>query len=166
MKTKTSVTRNSLNRSPLRRGLLLILLALAVMGGVLDRSANAAFPGQNGKIAFHRLVGRFAIFTINPDGSGLTMLTDTLSNNQNPSWPADGSNIVFISDRDGNTEIYSMNADGSGQTRLTNNPASDFAPAWSPDGTKIAFDSARDGNDEIYTMNSDGLDPVRLTNNS
>lgn len=64
MKTKASVTRNPLNRSPLLRVLLLILLVLAPMGGMLERSANAAFPGQNGKIAFHRIVGRYAIFTI------------------------------------------------------------------------------------------------------
>src|SRR5215470_19246541 len=104
MRTKTSVMRNSVNRSPFRRALPLILLALALTGAVLDRSANAAFPGQNGKIAFQRLVGRFAIFTINPDGSELTMLTDTLSNNENPAWSADGSKIAFMSDRDGNTE--------------------------------------------------------------
>jgi len=93
------------------------------------------------------------------------MLTDTLSNNENPAWSADGSKIVFMSDRDGNFEIYSMNADGSGQTRLTNNTSADEFPDWSPDGTKIVFTSNRDGNDEIYTMNSDGSNPVRLTNN-
>src|SRR5437588_4191334 len=66
MRTKTSRPTNSLNRSPLRCGLLLILLALALMGGVLERSTNAAFPGRNGKIAFSRLSnGRWAILTSN-----------------------------------------------------------------------------------------------------
>ena len=157
-----------MNRSRLRRGLVLIPLVLALMGVVLERSTNAAFPGQNGKIAFHRVVGRFAIFTINPDGSGLTMLTSTLSNNENPAWSPDGSKIVFMSDRDGNFEIYSMNADGSGQTRLTNNTSADEFPAWSADGTKIVFTSNRDGNVgnfEIYSMNADGSGQTRLTNN-
>jgi Tol biopolymer transport system component len=169
MKTATLPLRNSFNRSPLRRGLLLILFALALMGGVLDRPVNAAFPGQNGKIAFHRLLSRFAIFTINPDGSGLTMLTSTLSNNQNPAWSPDGSKIVFMSDRDfpneRRNEIYSMNADGGAQTRLTNNTSTDEFPAWSPDGTKIVFTSNRDGNFEIYSMNADGSGQTRLTNN-
>ena len=43
-----------------------------------------------------------------------------------------GTQIAFMSDRDGNGEIYVMNADGSGQTNLTNNPAYDDEPAWSP----------------------------------
>src|SRR2546430_17316579 len=82
MKAKPSVITNSISRSRLRRGLLLTSLALALMGGVLARSTNAAFPGQNGKIAFYRLLGgTVAIFTINPDGSGLTRLTSTLANN-------------------------------------------------------------------------------------
>src|SRR5205823_6375984 len=110
------------NRLRLRRGLLLIILAVALMGGVLERSTNAAFPGQDGKIAFYRSDdGRVEIFTVNPDGTGLAMLTSTLANNTFPAWSADGTKIVFTSDRDGNEEIYSMNADGTGQTRLTNN---------------------------------------------
>ena len=43
------------------------------------------------------------------------------------------SNIVFSSDRDGNSEIYIMDIDGTNQTRLTNNSASDDEPVWSPD---------------------------------
>ncbi|MBI5954907.1 MAG: PD40 domain-containing protein [Chloroflexi bacterium] len=75
--------------------------------------------------------------------------------------------VVFVSNRDGNSEIYVMDADGSHQTRLTANfdgMSEDF-PAWSPDGTKIAFVSNRDGNDEIYVMDADGQHQTRLTDN-
>src|SRR5947207_12793348 len=100
MNPKTSVARNSMNPSPLRCRLLLIPLALTLIGGVLGRSANAAFPGQNGKIAFHSdRDGNFAIFTVNPDGSGLANLTSGFADNELPSWSADGSKIVFMSDR-------------------------------------------------------------------
>src|SRR5262245_49850962 len=103
-----------------RRGFHIIPLALALVGGVLEPSTSAGFPGENGKIAFHSFrVGNLAIFTVNPDGSGIAQLTSGLANDSSPSWSADGSKIVFTSDRDGNEEIYSMNADGSSQTRLT-----------------------------------------------
>ncbi|MEW5947527.1 MAG: flagellin [bacterium] len=73
--------------------------------------------------------------------------------------------IVFMTNRDGNTEIYSMKSDGSNPVNLTNNGTSDAFPSWSSDGSSIAFQTFRDGNWEIYAMNRDGSNPVRLTNN-
>jgi Tol biopolymer transport system component len=49
---------------------------------------------------------------------------------ENPSWSADGNQIVFQSNRDGKFEIYVMDSDGSNQARLTNNPAIDYDPDW------------------------------------
>ena len=67
--------------------------------------------------------------------------------------------IVFVSDRDGNSEIYTCNADGSNITRLTNNPGDDDQPAWSPDGTRIAFIR----NFNLFIMNADGSNVVQRT---
>lgn len=78
---------------------------------------------------------------------------------------AQASRILFISDRDGNSEIYAMNPNGSYQTRLTNNAASDYGARFNADSSKIVFTSDRDGNPEIYTMNADGSNQTRLTNN-
>src|SRR5688572_15223131 len=71
--------------------------------------------------------------------------------------------IVFVSDRDGNSEIYTCNTDGSNITRLTNDPGNDDDPVWSPDGTRIAFTSDRDGSSGIYIMNADGSNVVQRT---
>ena len=76
----------------------------------------------------------------------------------------DGSQVVFQTNRDGNTEIYKMNADGSEQTNLSRHPAADANADWSPDGTRIAWDSARSGNREIWTMDPFGNNLVQLTN--
>ncbi len=122
--------------------------------------AAAAFPGQNGKIAFER---GGEIFVMNPDGSAQTNLTNTVAIEREPAWSADGQKIAFQSDRDGNREIYVMNVDGSAQTRLTTNAAVDGRPAWSPDGQKIAFDSGRSGATEVWVMNADGSAPTQLT---
>jgi hypothetical protein len=45
---------------------------------VFVASAYAAFPGANGKIAFEGIdsVGNEDIYTVQPDGSGVTRLTD------------------------------------------------------------------------------------------
>jgi len=77
-----------------------------------------------------------------------------------------GERLVFLSDRDANSEIYVMNTDGSGQTNLTNNPASDWSPHWSPDGSRIAFTSDRDGDTEIYLINPNGSNVTKLTDNA
>ena len=79
-------------------------------------------------------------------------------------WSPDGTQLVFDSSRDGNSEIYTINVDGSEETRLTNSSTYDGSAQWSPDGTKLMFGSQRDGNAEIYVMNRDGSDQTRLTN--
>ncbi|MGK2962229.1 MAG: Ig-like domain-containing protein [Gemmatimonadaceae bacterium] len=75
--------------------------------------------------------------------------------------------LVFVSERDGNSEIYSSTANGTGLVRLTDNPANDFDPAWSPDGTRILFASSRDAGSnfgsDIYVMDAAGSNVVRLT---
>ena len=74
------------------------------------------------------------------------------------------SQIVFVSDRDGDPEIYVMDADGNNLRRLTNDPSLDFGPAWSPDGSRIVFCSNREaGTFDIYMMDADGGNQVRLT---
>lgn len=118
---------------------------------------------KNGKIAFTRSGD---IFTIYPDGTGQTNITNNAATDSEPNWSPDGS-IIFSTNRDGNFEIYRLNSeDDPSLTRLTNNTASDRLPYYSTGGASIVFVSNRDGNSEIYKMNADGSNQVRLTNNA
>lgn len=116
--------------------------------------------------------GNRDIYTIRPDGTGETRLTNHAANDGSPSWSADGTKIVFTSNRDGATDIYVLNADrpeGSDNVpvRLTPSPGEDLWPNWSPNGLKIAFYSTRDaGNRDIYVMNADGTGQTRLTSHA
>jgi Tol biopolymer transport system component/streptogramin lyase len=166
MVPRTSTVRRWPAYPALRLALVATVLVLAGLVAAAGPVA-AAFPGDNGKITWSRVVGNGVdVFVMNADGSGQINLTNSPWIEVWAAWSPNGSRIAFSSNRDGNFEIYVMNADGSGLTRLTNNPADDSQPAWSPDGTRLAFVSLRDGNFEIYTMNADGSGQTRLTDSA
>ena len=138
-------------------------LALAV--ALTTGPAQAAFPGQNGRIAFVTARdGNSEVYVMNADGGGQTNVTNNPAGDSGAKFSADGRKIVFQSNRDsGDAEIYSMHSGGSGQTRLTDSAGVDFQPAYSPDAAKIAFASDRDGDFDIYVMNADGTGQTDVT---
>ena len=169
---------SSLPKTPAFRATLTVALALAVAAVVAATQTNparAAFPGENGKIAFESRptsTDTDDIFTINPDGTGRTQLTFDEGFETQPAFSPDGNKIVFTSlGFNEDVEIFTMNADGSEQTNVTNNDVNESSPAFSPDGNKIAFTSQGDatnnpeGDFEIFTMNVDGTGITNVTNN-
>ena len=107
----------------------LLTLSLVIL---LAAPAQAAFPGQNGKLAASK---DGDIYVMPPDGSGQENLTaDTAGSRDWPAWSPDGSKLAFAGDG-----IWTMNADGSGKALLTGatSHGMPFAPAWSPDGSEI-----------------------------
>jgi TolB protein len=129
----------------------------------MSRVCVGLLSAQNGKISFAR---SGEIFTVNPDGSGVTNITNDPASDNGPDWSPDGNGLIFYSNRDGNNEIYRKSSEDAPPVRLTNNTVGDFSPRFSPDGASIVFVSDRDGDWEIYKMNADGSNQVRLTNNA
>ena len=148
---------------------------------------NVSWSPDGTKIAFHS--GRdnqgnsnVDIYTMNPDGTGITRLT----NNSDcppphpvlgpyscsgalsvfPSFSPDGTKIVFSSNwglEPYYYNIYTINSDGTGLTQITfDNNAQNQSPRFSPDGTKIVFSSFN-----VLTQISDifvvGVDGTGLT---
>ena len=114
-------------------------LATVVMVGTPSKPAEAAFPGENGKIAFVRDIldntpeaENWEIYTMNLDATNQKNLTASDDLDFYPAYSPDGTKIAFYSFRDGNAEIYIMRAGGSSQTRLTSNDVDDRAPSWQP----------------------------------
>lgn len=110
----------------------------------------------------------FDIFEANPDGTGIKRLTDAKGYDAEGSYSADGKQIVFCSNRDGeeNLELYIMDADGKNVRKLTNAPKCyNGGPFFSPDGKRVIFRSDRKKKDhlQIYVINSDGSGERALT---
>jgi unsaturated rhamnogalacturonyl hydrolase len=71
-----------------------------------------------------------------------------------PTMSADGRQIAFRSERDGNSEIYIMDGDGAHPRRLTSEPAFDGYPVIAPDGSGASFVSQRGGVRGVYLVNA------------
>src|ERR671925_1213495 len=103
--------------------------------------------------------GNSEIYSMNPDGTDVTRLTNNTVVDSRPSLSPDGTLIAWESDG----EIWVMSSNGTNKQQLTS-AGINGAPTFSPDGTKIAFESNRTEDVEIWVMNADGTLQTNLTN--
>jgi len=101
-------------------------------------------------------------------GGAPTRFTDDPATDIHPSFSPDGSQLAFVSDRDGVEHIWVAEvADGRrvGEPRqLTHGDVAHIFPAWSPDGRRIACIVQRGYEHEVLIVDLDSnMAPVEVT---
>ncbi len=112
------------------------------------------------------------VFSVRPDGTDVTLLTDSKGLSGEPAWSPDGVSIAMEADRGDPVHqqgIYVMDADGTNLRRVTIPSAGfhDGKPRFSPDGKHLVFTRFR-GKDlaekaAVFTVSPDGTHLRRLT---
>jgi Tol biopolymer transport system component len=72
--------------------------------------------------------GNARVFTMHPDGTGVTAVTDGSSYDAAPAWSPDATKILFVR----NQQIWVINRDGTGAQQLSSGVGGGVAPAWQP----------------------------------
>ncbi|MEL6273459.1 MAG: Tol-Pal system protein TolB, partial [Chloroflexota bacterium] len=94
----------------------------------------------------------------------VTLLTDNVVKDWQPSWSPDGTRILFHTAGEGASAVAVMDMVGTdGITTLHDSPGYDRAALFSPDGNFIVFTSDDTGRDQLYVMRADGEDVTQIT---
>src|SRR5205823_3875408 len=109
------------------------------------------------------------LYSIDPDGSGLTQLTSGSAIDQAVSVLPGSSRIAFARDTlescghlywAQGVDLFVASGDGTQVKRITNNcPVDDSSPAWSPSGAHIVVSRFGD----LWSMRAYGSDAAKLT---
>lgn len=75
------------------------------------------------------------IFLINPSGSGLVQISETIGDATEPFWGPDGEWVYFRA----NSNVYRVRTDGTDQVTLTDTTLRIDCAAISPDGSTLAY---------------------------
>ncbi len=93
--------------------------------------------------------------------TNIKRLTTSEKQDLHSSWSPDGSQIVFVTTRDGDASLYTMNKDGSNKKRITNGLTYSTDPSWGKNG-KILFKTVEGGFASISQINPDGTGYERI----
>jgi Tol biopolymer transport system component len=150
-----------------RRAVILLAAAAVLFAAIslMPGEPAAQTASSNGKIVYAGYdpeTNRTHIYTMNPDGTGVTNLTAAHTDpnwapripyGDGPEWSPDGTQISAsgssLSDIGSccSRNVYVMDADGTNVQRLTNTPSTtegeDYEATWAPDGSWLAFTSTR-----------------------
>ncbi len=123
--------------------------------GDFDDVAQPDWSPDGQRIAFQAYrTGHFHIWSIAPDGSGMTQHTQGRFDHREVRWSPDGRTIAFASDRsEGRYAIHLLDVASGKVTLFSKGTSQDSEPAWSPNGKRIAY--IADGS-RLMVANLDG----------
>jgi TolB protein len=117
------------------QGLIILWIATLLAGCGAGRAENVSCK----RVLFSAGHDIFKdIYSICPDGSGLKIL---IPGADMPSWSPDGTRIVFVAVKAGQSDVFTADSDGSNIVQVTNDALADSLPAWLADGRRIALRS-------------------------
>jgi len=138
------------------------LISMMSVGGLVILSPQVSSDGQI--IYVVSLFAKLQLYTSHLSRN-LTVRVhqSTNSNDYQPTVSSATGDVVFVSDRLGDTELFMLSATGHYLRQLTDNDHDDLYPQWSPDGKAIIYQSNPDGLSQFFLMDADGTNSRQLT---
>jgi Tol biopolymer transport system component len=130
--------------------------------GVEEAGSNGLAWTADRRIVYWALKSP-SLWTIDSGGghANPVILASKNARDREPSVCRSSGQLVFSSDRGGETAIWRADADGSHLKQLTSGSADD-SPSCSPDGQSVVYSSVSGGASAVWKVSIDGGKPVQL----
>lgn len=159
-------------RNPELRGILVILLIVAVLGGALMAATGKleqwfGITWLSGPRALDSIIyvsgnsGSADLRIMDTDGANMRPLTSGAHVTSGPAISPRGNRIAFVGMKDFQSQVFAVGGKGGDPVQLTGSTASKSEPGYSPDGKSLSFIAA--GKVYVADLNGEGLDPVLPT---
>ena len=129
---------------PLRLLLACVVVPLASAENLPNTTRLLRFPATNGQQIVFCYAGQ--LYTVAKDGGVARRLTSGPGYSSFPRFSADGTQLAFTSQYDGNTEVYVMPAEGGAPKRLTTSPTlgrDDISDRMGPNNLVMTWENTK-----------------------
>jgi TolB protein len=131
---------------------------------ILQDAAQPSLRGDGGRLAYRNLRDDARGISGYDPGTGLQIRFSNYAEDMLPSWNAQGSRIVFASNREGDRRwrIYAIWAEENGGTDMLTFGES---PHWHPELDSIVYRGCDESGNRcgLWTMSGSGANPAQLT---